>query len=133
MLNNVHVDKTLISMFYRATVLSVLTFCITAWGGNTNGYFYNKFDRVLRKVSKITKKNQDHFMDLLILSCSKKLHSILKDQSHPLYTCLTFSPRSGRLLHLKATRERYKNSFLPFAVRNNNIHTSRDFKPSLMS
>ena len=50
--------------------------------------------------------------------CRKKLSSILKENTHPLYPQIKRSVRSGRILHLTARTQRYFNSFLPYAIRN---------------
>lgn len=116
-LNSFNIDKTIISMFCRSTIISVITFCIIVWGGNCKAAHSKRFDRLLRKIAKITREQPNTFDNLLINECKKKLQKILKDTTHPIFQDIEFSPRSGRLLHLRAQRERFKNSFLPLAIR----------------
>ena len=125
-LNEFHIDNTIIHMFYRSTLLSVISFRLTAWGGNVHSSYVNKFNTLFKKIAKITKMTPDTFSSLFKSCCHLKLLSIMKDESHPLFHQIKYSSRSGRILHLKANRERYKNSFMPSAIRDcHNIHVSR--------
>ena len=63
------------------------------------------------------KKDYDTFDDIFIELCDKKLCSILDDKTHPLSIFIKRSPKSGRILHVTATKARYFNSFLPSAIR----------------
>ena len=119
-LNSFNVDKTIISMFCKSTIYSVITFCISVWGGNCRAVHKIKFDRLIKKMSKITSEQPSTFESLLENECKIKLKNILKDNTHPIYHEIQFSTRSGRLLHLRAQRERYKNSFLPMSIRLHN-------------
>ena len=64
------------------------------------------------------KKDCDTFDDIYLELCDKKLCAILDDKSHPLFVLIKRSPKSGRILHMTATKARYFNFFLPFAIRN---------------
>ena len=123
-LNSFCIDKTMIHLFYRATMLSVMSFCLTAWGGNTKVSDISKFNSLLKKVSKITNECPDSFKSIFETSCLKKLSNILKDQYHPLSYQLVTSQRSGRLRHIRARTERYRNSFMPQAIRIRDINYS---------
>ena len=56
-LNQFHVDKILISLFYQATIQSILSFCIIGWGGNNNQKQKSKIDLLL-KDGKFIRKAQ---------------------------------------------------------------------------
>ena len=116
-LNSFHVDPTLISLFYQSCVLSIITFCLSAWGGNMRESEKRKLNSHIKRAHKILKNTPiflDHFIDYL---SHKKILKIEKDPTHPLYKQLKYSERSGRLIHLKCNRERYLNSFMPLAIR----------------
>ena len=70
-------------MFFNATMISVLSFCITAWGGNASAGDKCKVDRILKKVSKITNESTDDFKSLLDTHCANKVAFILKDKKPP--------------------------------------------------
>ena len=52
------VDRTLITLFYKSVIESVLSFCITCWGGNSS-----KGDRIkLDRIIKISENSQPMFL-----------------------------------------------------------------------
>ena len=116
-LNFFKIDKTLISLFYRSIINSVISFCICAWGGNTAQRDISKIDRVTRQARKITNEDQFDFKELFQKACVNKITKILKDTSHPLHNQIIFSSRSNRVLLIRSRKERFKNSFLPLAVK----------------
>ena len=116
-LNFFKIDKTLISLFYRSIINSVISFCICAWGGNTAQRDICKIDRVTRQARKITNEDQCDFKELFEKACINKITRILKDTSHPFHNQILFSSRSNRVLLIRSRKERFKNSFLPLAIK----------------
>ena len=118
------VENTLISLFYRAALESLISFCICVWGGNLSRREVQKFDRVARRVSKITNIDQDSFLEIFDKCCLRKLDRIIKDIDHPFFKDIKFSKRTNRIILQKTNRERYRMSFLPYSVslyaKNNN-------------
>ena len=116
-LNSFGIDSVLVSLFYRAAVQSLFSFCIIVWGGNLARKESERFDRVARRVSRMTAINQESFDEIFEKFTVRKIESILKDSKHPLFSLISFSKRSNRIIIMKTNRERYRNSFLPSAVR----------------
>ena len=116
-LNSFGIDSVLVSLFYRAAVQSLFSFCVIAWGGNLCQKESERFDRVARRVSRMTAIYQDSFVEIFEKFALRKIESILKDSNHPFFQSISFSRRSNRIILMKANRERYRNSFLPYAVR----------------
>ena len=116
-LNAFGVDSVLVSLFYRAVVQSIMSFCVIVWGGNLACKYVSQFDSVARRVSRMTDIEQCCFMDIFEKCCLRKIEAIMKDEYHPLLNFITFSKRSNRIILIKANRERFRNSFLPYAVR----------------
>ena len=115
-LSQFNIDKTICTLFYRATIESVLTFCISAWGGNCLA----KDKRNLDKIIKRSKRNTHEIMsfdELYAYSCTRNIIAILKDQTHPLNCLIKISHRSNRPLSVKTRTERHRKSFLPSSVR----------------
>ena len=113
------VDKTLITLFYKFVIESVLSFCITFWGGNSSKGDRTKVDR----ITKILEKFTTHVPHLDELYNKKKtldkIISISKDVKHPLYRFLNKSkcnPVDG-YSHIVTKTERHSRSFLPCAIR----------------
>ena len=106
LLNNMNVDKQIMSLFYRTIVESVMSYCIISWFGSS----HKKGQHKLAKIGKISKrmgvnsKNQN------------ELYQILKDAHHPLYNCYVFL-RSGRRLNVHMQRtSRLRNTFVPSSI-----------------
>ena len=111
-------DETRITIFYKSVIESVLSFCITCWGGNRL-----KGDRMkVDKKIKISGKFTNHVLHLNELCHKKtivKIISISKDVNHPLYRFLNKckSNRIDGYSHIMIKTERYLRSFLPSAMR----------------
>ena len=113
------VDKVILNMFFEHCVMSLFNFCITAWGGNVRINERDAMERVIKNCLKLfDKKRSITIQELFKTGCRRTFERILKDQTHPLYTFIEFSMRSGRLIHVRTTTNRHLNSFLPFAIRN---------------
>ena len=126
-LNVFGIDKMLVSLFYQAAVQSLFSFCVVVWGGNLACKVSRRFDRVAVRVTRMTGINQDCFTTIFEKFCIRKLMSILKDSNHPLYDNISFSSRSQRIILPKVNRERYRKSFLPYALKlySNNFNFKR--------
>ena len=118
-LQEFNIDKTICTLFYRSVLESVITFGITAWGGNALKNDTKRIDRLINKASKCTHA-VSNVSDLFSIFCLSKFKNILKDDKHPLFKRILFSCRTGRPLSLRTKTERHLNSFLPFAVRHYN-------------
>ena len=116
-LNSFGVDSILVSLFYSAVVQSLMSFCVIAWGGNLASKYVSQFDRVAKRVSRMTDIKQSCLTEIFEKCCLRKIESIMKDNNHPLMQFITFSKRSNRIILIKANRERFRKSFLPYAVR----------------
>ena len=116
-LNYFKVDRKLISLFYNSLIVSIVSFCVGAWGGNAVQKDINKINKITKYVSKMTGVEHDLFLDIFENYLKKKFNRILKDDTHPLFCQLNFSVRSGRILYPKVKKERYNKSFLPTAIK----------------
>ena len=112
-------DNTLLTLFYKTCILSVLNFCLTAWGGNARASDKTKIDRLLRQTNKMLQNmEQDTVAELFDTLANVKINKIMRDETNALNDQIQFSQRSGRLIHVKARTTRHHQSFLPYAVRN---------------
>ena len=103
------------SLFYTSVIESVLTFCIIGWGGNITIKNRNLINRSIKRASKLSRTTFSDFEVLLFLSTSKKINKI-ENTDHPLASKIKRSVRSGRPLFITTRTERYRKSFLPYAV-----------------
>ena len=113
-----NVDTKILSLFYESCILSVISFCITAWGGNVRAKQKSMLNTSIKRCNKLLKINDFTDIDQALFCASqRKFLSIIKDTSHPLYSQIKFSTRSNRLIHIKTKTKRHFNSFLPMAIR----------------
>ena len=116
-LRKFNIDNQLLSLFYKSVIESIFSFCVICWGGNTLCKDISKINRVISKSDKICGNKFNSFGVCLNNLCIKKIKLIIQDSTHPLNNTVTISERSGRPISCKCNRERYKNSFIPSAIR----------------
>uniref|UniRef100_A0AAZ3PLI8 Alkylated DNA repair protein AlkB homologue 8 N-terminal domain-containing protein n=1 Tax=Oncorhynchus tshawytscha TaxID=74940 RepID=A0AAZ3PLI8_ONCTS len=110
--------------FYRCTIESILSGCITAWYGNCSAHNHKALQRVVRSAQRITGGKLLALQDTYTTRCHRKAIKIIKDNNHPshcLFTPLS-SRRRGQYRCIKAGTERLKNSFYLKAIRLLNSH-----------
>ena len=105
------------SLFYRSTIESIITFCISSWGGNVRCQEKTKFDRLIKKAGKIARSDFPSFDAAYAIHCFRKIERISSDIQHPLAPQIKYSPRSNRILLIHCKTERFRKSFLPSAVK----------------
>ena len=105
-------------MFYTSAMESIISFCLIVYGGNLNISEQTKINSVISRVEKITNMPLSHFKDLLLQLILKKINIIKAKPDHPLQNEIRVSTRKPSLvLYPKIRTERYRNSFLPSALR----------------
>lgn len=77
-----HVDKTLMSMFYRSYVESLLSFSLMCWFNSLNVKNKRSLEIIVNQGSKITGRKQMSVAQLYGREVLGKAHSILSDDSH---------------------------------------------------
>ena len=110
--------------FYRCTIESILSGCITAWYGNCTSLNRKVLQRVVRSAQYITGDKLPALQDTYSTRCHRKAKKIIKDNNHPshcLFTPLS-SRRRGQYRRIKAGTERLKHSFYLKAIRLLNSH-----------
>ena len=109
--------KTLTN-FYRCTIESVLSACITAWYGKCTARSRRVLQRVVRSAQHITGGKIAALQDTHSTQCHRKAKRIIKDKkhlSHCLFTSLP-SRRRGQCRCIKSGTESLKNSFYLRAI-----------------
>ncbi len=117
----------ILTTFYRGTIESVLTSCITVWYGNCSAADRKTLQRTVNTAAKIIGAPLPSILDIFLARCSSKTHSIMKDPSHSLFQLL---PSGRRYRSIRARSARLLNSFFPQAVRAlNSNYTAPPLKP----
>ena len=115
---SVHVDTTIISIFYKSVVESVLTFCMLGWYGNSSLKARSKFKRIVSSARRIgcdTSSLQELYECLI----EKKAARIV-DISHPLNRYFVTLPPNRRYKTIGCRTKPCRKSFAPAAVRHVN-------------
>ncbi len=117
----------ILTTFYRGTIESVLTSCITVWYGNCSAADCKTLQRTVNTAAKIIGAPLPSILDIFLARCSSKTNSIMKDPTHSLFQLL---PSGRRYRSIRARSARLLNSFFPQAVRAlNSDHTSPLWNP----
>ena len=119
-LKQISVDNIILELFYKSIIQSVLSYCLVCWFGNLckkDKHYINRIVKCANRMGVVCSSLDMIFDDSVI----KKLSSIQGNISHPLHDL--FSSSSKRLKSIYCRTERYKNSFVPTAVRkfNNSV------------
>ncbi|KAK3550910.1 hypothetical protein QTP70_008073 [Hemibagrus guttatus] len=94
-LRKAHLPPPILTMFYRGTIESVLSSCITAWFGNCTVSDHKTLQRIVRTAEKIIGLSLPSITDMYTTRCIRKANSIVDDPTHPSHTLFTLLP-SGK-------------------------------------
>ncbi len=107
----------ILNTFYRGTIESVLTSCITVWYGNCSAADRKTLQRTVNTAAKIIGAPLPSILDIFLARCSSKTNSIVKDPTHPSHSLFQLLPSGRRYRSIRARSARLLNSFFPQAVR----------------
>ncbi len=117
--------------FYRGTIESILTSCITVWYGACNASCRKSLQRIVRAAEKIVGVSLPSLQDIYSTRLTRKALSIAGDPTHPTHSFFSLLPSGRRLRSLQARTSRLKDSFVHQAVRKLNSLPSLPPLPSL--
>ncbi len=107
----------ILTTFYRGTIESVLTSCITVWYGNCSAADRKTLQRTVNTAAKIIGAPLPSILDIFLARCSSKTNSIVKDPTHPSHSLFQLLPSGRRYRSIRARSARLLNNFFPQAVR----------------
>ncbi len=116
--------------FYRGTIESILTSCITVWYGACNASCRKSLQRIVRAAEKIVGVSLPSLQDIYITRLTRKALCIAGDPTHPSHSFFSLLPSGRRLRSLQARTSRLKDSFIHQAVRKLNSLPSLPPLPS---
>ncbi len=103
----------ILTTFYRGTIESVLTSCITVWYGNCSAADRKTLQRTVNTAAKIIGAPLPSILDIFLARCSRKTNSIVKDPTHPSHSLFQLLPSGRRYRRIRARSARLLNSFFP--------------------
>ncbi|KAI4903013.1 hypothetical protein NFI96_007809, partial [Prochilodus magdalenae] len=108
-LRKAHLPPPILTTFYRGTIESILSSCITAWFGNCTVSDRKSLQRVVRTAEKIIGVSLPTITDIYTTRCIRKANSIVDDHTHPSHTLFTLLPSGKRLLGSQASYRQAPN------------------------
>ncbi len=102
--------------FYRGTIESILTSCITVWYGACNASCRKSLQRIMRAAEKIVGVSIPSLQDIYSTRLTRKALCIAGDPTHPTHSFFSLLPSGRRLRSLQARTSRLKDSFIHQAV-----------------
>ncbi|KAI4876664.1 hypothetical protein NFI96_007089 [Prochilodus magdalenae] len=105
----------ILTNFYRCTIESILTVCITV--RQLSCYDRKALKRVVRTVESIKVSKLPDLQDIYRSRCLRKIQKIRLDCSHPAHGLFTLLPSGRRYCSIQARTNRVINSFYPQAIR----------------
>ena len=115
-------NSNLLLTFYRSSIESLLTYCITIWYGSCTAADRAKLHRVVKAAQKIIGCPLPSLMDIYTSRCLNRAITITKDSSHPGFELFELLPSGRRYRCIRTKTNRFKNSFFPKAITSLNSH-----------
>ncbi len=103
----------ILTTFYRGTIESVLTSCITVWYGNCSATDRKTLQRRVNTSAKIICVPLPSVLDTFLTRCSSKANSIVKDPTHPSHSLFQLLPSGRRYWSIRARSARLLSTAFP--------------------
>ncbi|KAI3368350.1 hypothetical protein L3Q82_008055 [Scortum barcoo] len=91
-----HLSSDILVNFYRCTIESILTSCITVWYGSCSAADRKALQRVVKAAQRIAGAPLPRIEDIYRKRCLKRAGKIIKDSSHPAHRLFTLLPSGKR-------------------------------------
>ena len=123
-LNQTRVKRSIITLAYKALIESIIRFSLLPFYSSLNRKYKQQLKKILKYANKsgaTTTSIEDIYEKEMIRTTSK----IVKAKRHPLNSKFSFLKSGNRLRCPKITTTRFKNSFVPSAIRLYNFRYAR--------
>ena len=107
----------ILTTFYRGTIESLLTSCISVWSGSCRASDWKSLQRVVRTAEKIIGTPLPPIKDIADSRCLSRAHRILSDPTHPQHGLFSRLPSGRRFRSIRCRTARLRNSYFPLAIR----------------
>ena len=118
-LRKAQLPPPILTTFYRGTIESILTSCISVWYGSCTAADRKALQRVVKAAAKITGTSLTSIEDIAHSRCLSKAKKIIADPTHPDKSLFNLLPttRCIKYRSIKSGTTRFCNSFFPRAIR----------------
>ncbi len=117
-----NLDQKLLLAFYRLSVESVLTYCLSVWYSGSTAEDKNAVQRVIKTAQKIIGCPLPTLEQLSTSCCLRKIKAITGDPTHPAHPLFDLLPSGRRYRSIKSRTSRLTNSCFPWTIRTANTH-----------
>ncbi|XP_071353023.1 uncharacterized protein [Trachinotus anak] len=111
-----NLEERLLVTFYRATIESILAYCITAWYAGCSAADRRALQRVVCTAQKITGCSLPSLEDIANSRYLSRAGNIIKDPSHPCNHLFDLLPSGRRYRSHKTRTNRLRDSFFLRAI-----------------
>lgn len=112
-----HLPPPILTIFYRSTIESILTSCISVWCGGCSASDWKDMRRVVRTAERIIGTSLPSIQDIAENRCASRARKICSDSSHPHYGLFILLASGKRFRSMRCRTTRFYNSFFPQAIR----------------
>uniref|UniRef100_A0A3Q3GD57 Reverse transcriptase domain-containing protein n=1 Tax=Labrus bergylta TaxID=56723 RepID=A0A3Q3GD57_9LABR len=115
-LKRARAPPSIMCSFYRGTIESILTSCITVWLGSCTAANRKTLQRTVKAAERIIGVPLPSLLDLYGTRLTRKATSIVRDPTHPSHSLFSLLPSGRRYRSLRAGSTRLGTSFFHQAV-----------------
>lgn len=115
-LNSFHVDRTIMHLFYKSVIESIIVNDCVVWYTACRKVDLSMLKRIVKQAEKIVGKNLD-LEDICKNRVLDKAKSIYRNSRHPLNNNYVALRSGNRLRSLRSRTSRFLNSFVPSSIR----------------
>lgn len=121
-LRKLQVDKTIMTLFYNTVISSILIYVITVWYESCGVQLRKNLLKIRKRTVRIIQADSntnavEDFSSIHRDKCIRLARKIAIDQLHPLNYCFTLLPHRIRYALPRCRTSRYRNTFVPTAIR----------------
>lgn len=124
-LRKLRVDNTLIVLFYKSLIQSVLTYNLVCYFANATKIDQKKLNKPRKIVQRILGIDLPLLDNLYQERVSSKLRQVMQDPTHPLNENFKFNRSGIRLCAPRTQKTRFRQSFVPNAIHHFNAQARR--------
>ena len=128
MMRKMHVDKTILILFYRALIESIATNNIICYFGNATQADRKKLDSARRIAQRIIGSSLHEIPTLYEERVVAKVKRIMNDPTHPLHPNYNYNRSGFRLCVPRSARARTRQSFTPNSIH---LYNGMSRRPSV--
>lgn len=129
-LRRARAPTSILYSFYRGTIESIMTSCITVWYGACTVSCRKTLQCTVKAAERIIGVSLPSMLDIYHSRLTRKATRITGDPTHPAHSLFRLLPSGRRLQSLRAKTSRLKDSFFHQAVRMlNSLHALPPLPP----